>query len=139
MQHLVFLLANKTTAPLLTNLVCLINHDEGKSMLLAFRLLAIRNVPRWLLVKLFIDSQRAMQSVKLAIYSNLFPHIQLGLQRVAPRDTCIAYRLFLRNNRMTASLCPSAPDLASNGRISVQYTQHTSSLTPIPLGLLRPI
>ena len=50
MQHLVFLLSNETTAPLLANLICLINRGvltgEGKSMLLASRLLAIRNGPK---------------------------------------------------------------------------------------------
>ena len=49
-QHLVFLLSNETTAPLLVNLVCLINRGvltgEAKSMLLASRLLAIRNGPK---------------------------------------------------------------------------------------------
>jgi hypothetical protein len=47
MQHLVFLLSNETTAPLVANLICLINRGlltgEGKTMLLASRLLAIKN------------------------------------------------------------------------------------------------
>ena len=106
MQHLVFLLSNETTAPLVANLICLINRGvltgEGKTMLLASRLLAIKNGPKIRPVAVGETIYRLAAHYAISQIGNLsklFPRIQLGLHRAGTERYIHRLQAFLEKQQ----------------------------------------
>jgi hypothetical protein len=106
MQHLVFLLSNETTAPLVANLICLINRGvltgEGKTMLLASRLLAIKNGPKIRPVALGETIYRLAAHYAISQIGNLtklFPRVQLGLHRAGSERYIHRLQAFLEKQQ----------------------------------------
>jgi hypothetical protein len=124
----VFLLSNETTAPLVANLICLINRGvltgEGKTMLLASRLLAIKNGPKIRPVAVGETIYRQQPTYTISQIGNLtklFPRIHRAgseryIHRLQPflekqQNDCVVMSLDIKNAFKTRSRVKIAKSL----------------------------